>query len=213
MKKKTFAYLALLSFPLMVLGGCSDGKKEAPAADRTPKDVITLIMERRSIRKYTTQPVEHEKLATIAKCGINAPNARNAQRWAVAIVEDTAWVKGTSALFAKMHPDQADPTKGYRTMFRNAPNVILIATPDGQETLDAGLMGQNMILAAQSMGLGTCCLGSPARFLQDTPEAKPYLDRLGFPEGYKLCYVIAIGYPDESPEAKPRDSTKVKFIQ
>lgn len=49
-------------------------------------------------------------------------------------------------------------------------------------------------------------------FLNGTPEAKPYLDRLGFSQGYVLRTVIAVGYPDEQPEAKPRDPSKVKFI-
>ena len=37
-------------------------------------------------------------------------------------------------------------------------------------------------------------------------------DCLDIPEGYKLLYVIAIGYPDEAPSAKPRDAAKVKYI-
>ena len=40
-----------------------------------------------------------------------------------------------------------------------------------------------------------------------------FLDRLDIPEDYKLNYIIAIGYPDEQPEAKPRDASKVKYIK
>ena len=49
-------------------------------------------------------------------------------------------------------------------------------------------------------------------FKQKNPQAAEYLKRLEFPEGYKLLYCIAFGYPDEAPAAKPRDTAKVKYI-
>jgi nitroreductase len=69
-----------------------------------------------------------------------------------------------------------------------------------------------MMLAAQAMGLGTCCLGGPVRFLNSNAGAKFFLDRLDIPADYRLCYILAVGYPDETPEPKPRDASKVKFI-
>ena len=103
--------------------------------------------------------------------------------------------------------------KDFKNMFRNAPNIICVATPKGDGQLDAGLLGENMMLTAQALGLGTCCLGGPVRFLNTSEEAKPYIDRLGFSEGYELLYILAIGYPDEQPDAKPRDASKVKYIK
>ena len=75
------------------------------------------------------------------------------------------------------------------------------------------MLGENMMLAAQAMNLGTCCLGGPVRWLNSNADAKFFLDRLDIPEGYKLNYILAIGYPDEQREAKPRDGSKVKFIK
>ena len=69
-----------------------------------------------------------------------------------------------------------------------------------------------MVIAAQGMGLGTCFLGGPIHFLLNNPEAKPFLDKLDIPEGAQLVFALALGYPDESPEAKPRDLSKFKFI-
>ncbi len=86
------------------------------------------------------------------------------------------------------------------------------APSDGSGNLDCGLLGENMMLAAQSLGLGTCCLGGCISFINSDPSAAPYLDKLTVPEGYTLLYAIAVGYPDEAPEAKPRDAAKVKFI-
>jgi nitroreductase len=41
----------------------------------------------------------------------------------------------------------------------------------------------------------------------------PYLQRLDLPEGFNLLYAIAVGYPDEQPEAKPRDLSKIRFVE
>ena len=73
-------------------------------------------------------------------------------------------------------------------------------------------MGENMMLAAHSLGLGTCCLGGPIDFLMHEAEARPYLEALQFSDGYTLCYILAIGYPERSPEAKPRDLSKIRFV-
>ena len=60
---------------------------------------------------------------------------------------------------------------------------------------------------------GTCCLGGPVRFLLSNEKCKFFLDRLDIPADYKLNYILAIGYPDEQPDAKPRDASKVKYIK
>ena len=163
--------------------------------------VLGNIMARRSIRKYLDKPVEHEKLEAIVKCGINAPSGMNRQPWIVRVVEDQKLIADVN---------QA----AERSLFYDAPNLICVCTPaDGGGELDAGLLGENMMLAAQSLGLGTCCLGGPVRFLVSNEKCKFFIDRLDIPTGYKLNYILAIGYPDEQPEAKPRDASKVKFIK
>ena len=50
------------------------------------------------------------------------------------------------------------------------------------------------------------------RYLKDNEICKPYLDRLGFSEGYEFCLCIGFGYALESPDAKSRDMGKVKFV-
>jgi len=158
--------------------------------------VLSNMMARRSIRKYLDKPVEHEKLEAVALAGINAPSAMNRQNWAVRIIEDQ-----------KLMADVKGQT-------RNAPNLICVLAPvDGRFDLDAGLMGENMMLAAQTLGLGTCIQTGPIRFLTTDEKAKAFRDSLDIPEGYKLLYVISIGYPDEQPDAKPRDASKVKYIK
>ena len=187
--------------------------------------VLSNIMARRSIRKYLDKPVEHEKLEVIVKCGINAPSGMNRQPWVVRVVEDQKLIADVTEVYKQ---ENAEQVKGYgsassarewrdkdfKNMFRNAPNLICVCTPaNGGGELDAGLLGENIMLAAQSLGLGTCCLGGPVRFLLSNEKCKFFLDRLDIPADYKLNYIIAIGYPDEQPDAKPRDASKVKYIK
>jgi glutathione peroxidase-family protein len=163
--------------------------------------VLSNMMARRSIRKYLNKPVEHEKLEAIVKCGINAPSGMNRQPWIVRVVEDQKLIADVN---------QA----AERSLFYDAPALICVCTPaNGGGELDAGLLGENMMLAAQSMGLGTCCLGGPVRFLVSNEKCKFFLDRLDIPADYKLNYILSIGYPNEQPDAKPRDASKVKYIK
>ncbi len=163
--------------------------------------VLSNMMARRSVRKYLNKPVEHEKLETIVKCGINAPSGMNRQPWIVRVVEDQKLIADVN---------QA----AERSLFYDAPALICVCTPaNGGGELDAGLLGENMMLAASSLGLGTCCLGGPVRFLVSNEKCKFFLDCLNIPADYKLNYILSIGYPNEQPDAKPRDASKVKFIK
>ena len=176
--------------------------------------VLSNIMARRSIRKYLDKPIEHEKLEVIVKCGINAPSGMNRQPWIVRVVEDQKLIADVTEVFKQENPEQVTRDKDFKNMFRNAPNLICVCTPaNGGGELDAGLLGENMMLAAQSMGLGTCCLGGPVRFLLSNEKCKFFLDRRDIPADYKLNYILAIGYPDEQPEPKTRDASKVKYIK
>ena len=176
--------------------------------------VLSSIMARRSVRKYLDKPVEHEKLETIVRTGINAPSGMNRQPWIVRVVESQQLIADVTEVYKQENAEQVKRDKDFKNMFRNAPNLICVCTPaKGGGELDAGLLGDNMMLAAQSLGLGTCCLGGPVRFLKANEKCKFFMDRLDIPSDYQLNYIIAVGYPDEQPEAKPRDTSKVKYIK
>lgn len=210
---KTLQTISCTALTVLLTACSGRGEAVQPATEsgESGNAVIETIMARRSVRKYTDQPVEREKLQQIVTCGINAPSGMNKQPWAVRVVDDAAYITGITELFKAANPQMAaDPD--FKNMFRNAPAVIFVASPAGSGALDCGLMGENMMLAAQSLGLGTCCLGGPIRYLTTAAEAAPYLQRLNLPEGYELLYAIAVGYPAETPEAKPRDESKVQFV-
>lgn len=174
--------------------------------------VIETIMSRRSIRKYKPKAVEREKMQTIVECGINAPNGMNKQSWEVRVVDNPEFINGLTEIFKKENPKAAE-RPGFKNMFNNAPTVVFIANDPAYDMsqIDCGLLGENMILSAWSMGIGSCCLGGPVRFMK-SPAAVEYMKKLGFSEGYELLYAIAFGYPDEMPAAKPREVSKVKFV-
>lgn len=201
--------IPLLLGCLFLPAGAAKLSAQAAAVDN---EVIRTIMERRSIRQYKDQAVPRELLEKIVECGINAPNGMNKQPWQVRVVTNSKYIADVTALYVKQNPRAAED-KSFKNMFRNAPAVIFIASPkDGSGQIDCGLMGGNMVLAAQSLGLGTCCLGGPVAFLK-SEAAAPFLEQLNLPADYQLLYAIGVGYPDESPAAKPRDAQKVQYIE
>jgi TonB family protein len=189
------------------------GMLSLSAQDVSQNEVIQNIMARRSVRKYLDKPVEHAKLEAIATAGINAPSAMNRQNWAVRIIEDQKLIADVTEVYKQENPQMVERDPNFKNMFRNAPNLICVCSPsNGGFDLDAGLLCENMMLAAQSLGLGTCIQTGPVRFLVSNEKAKFFLEALDIPDGYKLLCVIAVGYPDEKPDAKPRDASKVKYI-
>ena len=174
-------------------------------------EVIENIMARRSIRKFKAEAVGRDTLKIIAECGINAPNGQNKQSWEVRIVDDPALLAEMSEAMGAAHGGN-EFAKG---CFRGAPVMVFIARDLSYDfsAYDCGLMAENMMLSAWSLGVGSVCLGSPVRFLLDNDLCRPYVERLGFSEGYELSLCIGFGYADESPEAKPRDMGKVAFVE
>ena len=187
-----------------------------PKPEKNPT-IIEAIHARRSIRNYKECAVEREKLMEIARAGIAAPNAMNRQAWAVRIVDSKEWIDGCTEAFVA--PIKGTPfgehllTDSFKNMFRNAPAVIIVAAePTRFAGVDCGILAQNMMLAAYELGLGTCCLGSPVDFMHSKAAAE-YLSSLNLPEGYQIQYALAVGYADEVPEAKPRDESKISFVE
>ena len=170
---------------------------------------IENIMSRRSIRNYKQQAVPREVINKIMECGVNAPNAMNRQSWEVRVVDNPelqAWIKEAMA---------ATGNERAAGCFYNAPVWVFIAQDSDFpfSAYDCGLMAENMMLAANALGVGSVCLGSPVRFILDSPQKDVVLEKLGFSDGYELCLCISMGYPEgEKPEAKPRDMSKVKYI-
>ena len=211
MMKKTLWGLAAA----LMLTACNDNKMQQTGTDIDSAKVMTeLMMSRRSIRTYKDSVISRETLNDILKCGINAPNGKNLQSYEIRVIDSPALIDSMTQAVVKDKPEIAQ-REGFKNIFVNAPCVVCIAydTQYDMAQIDCGLLGENIILAAWAKGIGSCCLGSSARWLLDSPSAKPYLDRLAFSKGYQLLYCIALGYPDETPEAKPRRDDMIRFVE
>lgn len=209
MKKLLLGIAAALS-----MTACNENKQQQQTADIDTASVVNdLMMSRRSIRAYKDSVISRETLNEILKYGINAPNGQNLQSYEIRVIDSPALIDSITQAVVNDNPKIAE-CDGFKNIFVNAPCVVCIAcdTQYDMAQIDCGLLGENIILAAWAKGIGSCCLGSSARWILDSPSAKPYLDRMAFSKGYKLLYCIALGYPAETPKAKPRRDDMIKFM-
>lgn len=209
MKKNLLGLAAVL-----MMTACYEGKEQKTTADVDTASIVTdVMMSRRSIRAYKDSVISRETMKEILTCGVNAPNGKNLQSYEIRVIDSPTLIDSITNAVVKDNPKIAE-RKGFKNIFVNAPCVVCIAydTKYDMAQIDCGLLGENIILAAWAKGIGSCCLGSSARWILDSPSAKPYLDQMAFSEGYELLYCIALGYPDESPEAKPRREDMIKFM-
>lgn len=209
MKKLLLGIAAALS-----MTACNENKQQQQTADIDTASVVNdLMMSRRSIRAYKDSVISRETLNQILKYGINAPNGQNLQSYEIRVIDSPALIDSITQAVVKDNPKIAE-RDGFKNIFVNALCVVCIAcdTQYDMAQIDCGLLGENIILAAWAKGIGSCCLGSSARWILDSPSAKPYLDRMAFSKGYKLLYCIALGYPAETPKAKPRRDDMIKFM-
>lgn len=197
-----------------MLTACNENREQRVAATTDTASVVTdLMMSRRSIRAYKDSTISRETLKAILKCGINAPNGMNRQSYEIRVIDSPTLIDSITKAVVKDNPKISERA-GFKNIFVNAPCVVCIAydTQYDMAQIDCGLLGENILLAAWAKGIGSCCLGSSARWILDSPSAKPYLDRMAFSKGYELLYCIALGYPDETPDARPRRDDMIKFV-
>lgn len=197
---------------LAALISCSQPESTSNETNKDMKaenQVIENIMTRRSIRKYKDGPVARETMDKILECGINAPSGMNRQSWEIRVIDNPETAAKFKEAMVKSNTDvKPEMVEG---CFRGAPTLVFIANDPSYDfsPIDCGLLSENIMLSAWSLGVGSVCLGSPIRFLAKSPEAT---QMLGFSEGYTPIICIGLGYPDESPEAKPRDKAKIKYL-
>lgn len=208
MKKCILFFFSAVIF-MLSLTACSSSEN---APGEASEAVFDVIMSRRSIRQFTDQPVSREILDEILKYGINAPNGQNRQAYEIRVVDDPEFLAGISA--AVQADRQGENGRGSKSIFAGAPCVIFLAndTSYDMSQVDCGLLGENIILSAWAMGIGSCCMAAPVRQMKESAACAPYIEKLGFSGGYNLLYSIVLGYPDESPSAKPRKDGMIRFV-
>ncbi len=209
--------LCLLVITLSIVGLTRSKSMREECCPQEGNAVIEAIMARRSIRAYTDEAVSRDLLDKIAECGINAPNGMNAQQWEVRIVDSEEWLSYATEVYrqdVKGTPAEKElENPNFKNIFRNAPAVIFVAHKPGHCTqVDCGLMAGNMMLAAQSLGLGSICMIGPLMWL-NTEAGKPIIESLGFSEGYEPLLCVGVGYAAEQPDARPRNKEVIKYVE
>ena len=200
--------ILLLPFLAFAMLSCTAPKTQEPMQN----EVINAIMSRRSIRQYHPMPVARDTMMQIMTCGINAANGQNKQSWEVRIIDNPAKMQQILDLMVAGNPTlQPDMVRG---CMRGAPVMTFIARDLNYDfsAYDCGLLAGNMMLAAQSLSIGSICLGSPVRFINDAENSTDILALLGFSENYELSLCVGFGYANETPAAKPRNINKVQFV-
>ena len=199
-----------------LLSGCTAPSTQTneTATTSDAEAIERVIMARRSIRQYTDRTLSRDTLQQILIAAVNAPNGQNRQAYELRVVDNPQLLQEISDAVAS--DTDVRIRKGTSTIFAGAPCVVFIArdTTYDISAIDCGLLGENLILKAWSMGIGSCCMAGPTRQMIKSKACAPYMERLGFSTDYELLYCITLGFPAESPDAKPRKyDEKIRFVE
>ena len=197
--------------------------------------LLELIRSRRSVRRFSDRAVGREDIARLLEAARWAPSNHNRQPWRFLVIEDKQQInrlaetvrQGLSEKLKSL-PEAAATYAGeftyYATFFSNAPVllVVLHKQPVGVsapllaglknpelvsgEPLSVAMAVQNLLLAAQALGLGTCVLTGPL-LVQDALTGG-----LDLPAGHNLTCLVALGHPAES-SAPPRRKTIEQIVE
>ena len=156
-------------------------------------DTLNAILHRKSIRKFQNTPIPKEIITDILKAGMAGPSCVNARDWSFLVVENPE----TLQKMAAANGPAANPLKG-------AVLGILVcgdlsrAFPPAKDywVIDGAIAAQNMILAAESYGIGTVWLGTWPQM--ERVDRQRQLFQL--PEYITPHSLIAFGYPAEDPD-------------
>lgn len=181
-------------------------------------EVIQTMLERRSVRAYKAEQLSDEQLDTLLRCAISAPSARNAQPWHFTVLQDSKLIDDFAGAFregARRSNEEWIRKLGENPdyhVFFHAPTVVLVSAKEGESGFNLGLAVQNLVLAAQSMGLASVILGLPLRAFEGD-GGREILGRLKLPAGFRPFMCVSLGYPDQAPEARPRNFDVVDWIR
>ncbi|MCK4626092.1 MAG: nitroreductase family protein [Phycisphaerae bacterium] len=163
---------------------------------------MDAILSRRSIRKYTDQAVPEEVITELLKAAMSAPSAGNQQPWRFVVIDDRRILDEIMTI----HP--------YSAMLKEAPLVILVCFDKGLELevveglwpQDCSAATENILIAAQAIGLGAVWLGVYA--LKNM--VAEFRKLVGAPDHIIPFSLISIGYPaEQKPPANRYDSSRI----
>ena len=169
------------------------------------KDFFEIIRTRRSCRSYRKEQIKDEELKTVLEAGTYAPTSRGKQAPFIVAEE-------LLARLAKMNAEVMGVTSN---PYYDAPTYILVvvSTESHNPICDGSCVLENMMLAANALGLGTCWIHRE-REMFETEEGKQLLKEWGIPENVIGVGALSIGYPDGEPSpVKPRKEGYYRIIK
>lgn len=201
------------------------------------ESVMEAIKVRRSIRTFTDEPLTKGEISEIVEAGRYAPSAKNMQPWRFIVITDKELIgeleRNTKALMRKVikyksvlelfvaqlrNEEVIDTIKRHSVpdkpvLFYDAPVLIFILSKNNSNDFDdlsCACAAQNMMLAAHSMGLGSCWIGL-AQFLKYNRGA---YEKIGVPSGYHVVGVLVFGHPEVIPKMPERkkESSIIRWI-
>jgi nitroreductase/NAD-dependent dihydropyrimidine dehydrogenase PreA subunit len=198
---------------LSVLGVEPEGLR--PLAGNLPsgEQVETLVMGRRSVRRYKDRPVPDETMDHLLRVASNAPTGVNNRQVTFTMIRDAesmdamreeVYVALREVVRREALPESmkfyANISRAWEdrrldVLFRDAPHLLVVSTPAGGPTpkADGYIALSYFELLAQSLGLGTLWNGLANWMF--TLLAPNLADKLNLPEGDEIVYSMVFGYP------------------
>ena len=167
-------------------------------------ETLKTIETRRSCRAYKPEQITEEELEAVLRAGTYAPSAKNLQSAKIVVVQDAATRAELSRMNAAVMGSDKDPMYG-------APAILLVIADahNPNAVADGSLVMQNLMLAAASLGLGSCWINRAKEELE-TEEGKALLKKWGIEGDYIGVGHCILGYPAEAP--KPAAPRKADYI-
>lgn len=183
-------------------------------------ETLKIIKQRRSIRSYKKEQINDEELQVVLEAGLYAPNAGD-QAWHFTVIQkketlETINYLAKEALKSHEYDDlkALGNNKKYDGLY-GAPTLIIVSGCEQYIPLEADCAAatQNMLLAAESIGIGSCWIYF-TMFAFDSPQGDDLRKELSIPDGYRPYCSLLLGYKDspiiDAPERKPGLITYIK---
>ncbi len=152
---------------------------------------LATIRRRRSIRQYTGAPIPDDDLYQILEAARLAPTGSNRQNWQMVVVRD-------AELRQRMGHACHD-----QMWMADAGAILVLVTPPGEGKVNGTIVLDHAILAATSLGYGSCWVG-----WYDEAQVKATLD---IPADHGLICIVPVGVAAESPDPRPRKERSALF--
>ncbi len=171
-------------------------------------EVLKAIKERRSIRRFKKEQITDEELNAVLEAGTWAPTGMGTQEPFIVAVQDEQLRGALSKINAEIMGVTSDP-------FYGAPTHVYVFAPaaNANNVKDGSLILGSMMLAAHSIGLGSCWINRVDKMVEYV-EVKDLMKAWGLPEGLMGVGSLALGYPESAPHAaKPRKKDYARVIK